>query len=229
MPLYDELVGRAVGQTPPARPVPGPISRQPGAAKPPGSPPGPRGVGVAPPRPSRPMRPSNPAVVSAPPGRPTRPPMPFAGGAGPRLPIAPASGGAPYGGQPPPSSRSGPSSAWARRPEQTAPSGGPSAWAPQPPGQPAGFPTFQMDRVPSAAEMASLPEGTRIQTPYGEVDRSGRITPSPEGEVKYKEAVVMARKRLGPHPFAGDVNAPPFPVRLGRANINPFTGMWMRS
>lgn len=103
---------------------------------------------------------------------------------------------------------------------------------PQPgePGGPAMTPAvFQMDRVPDASELATLPEGMQIQTPYGTVDRaSGKLSLSPEGKVKYQEAVVQARKKLGPTPFGDIPNAPPMPVRLGRYNVNPFTGQLVK-
>ena len=83
------------------------------------------------------------------------------------------------------------------------------------------------DRVPSMAELQDVPPGVKIRTPYGEVGRDGSLSLSPEGEVKYKEAVVARRKQFGPHPFADDPNAPPTPARLGRHMFNPFSGQWI--
>jgi hypothetical protein len=83
------------------------------------------------------------------------------------------------------------------------------------------------DRVPTPAELAEVPEGVEVQTPYGAVARDGKLTLSPDGEVKYKEAMVKRRKQYGPHPFAGDPNAPPAPARLGGRMFNPFSGQWV--
>lgn len=89
-------------------------------------------------------------------------------------------------------------------------------------------PSFHMDRVPTAAEMSQLPPGTTINTPYGTVGADGRLTPNPETEMRYKEAIVQRRKKFGPHPFASDPNAPQVHVELGKPSFNPFTGVWMK-
>lgn len=84
-----------------------------------------------------------------------------------------------------------------------------------------------MDRVPTPAEMASMDPSVEVVTPYGTMNQDGSIKLSPEGEMKYKEAVVARRKKLGPHPFAADPNAPAMEVRLGGRMFNPFTGRWV--
>jgi hypothetical protein len=87
---------------------------------------------------------------------------------------------------------------------------------------------MSFDRYPSKYDISQVPEGTNIMTPYGPMDRSGNIQFTPEGEVKYKEAVVKRRKDFGPHPWAGDPNAPQPPARMGGWMLNPFTGAWRR-
>lgn len=90
-------------------------------------------------------------------------------------------------------------------------------------------PVFQIGHVPTATELATMPDGFQIMTPYGEVQKDGSLIPSPEGAVKYQQAIVQARKQFGPHPWADDPQAPPPPVRLGRSMINPFTGQWTQA
>jgi hypothetical protein len=82
------------------------------------------------------------------------------------------------------------------------------------------------DRVPTLQEIANVPQGTGIQTPYGTMERDGRLNLSPEGEIKYKQALVQRRKQFGPHPFAADPNAPKPDVRLNGRFFNPFSGLW---
>jgi hypothetical protein len=54
-------------------------------------------------------------------------------------------------------------------------------------------------------------------------------TLSPEGQQKYKEAVVAKRKALGPVPkFAQMPGAPELPVELGKSAFNPWTGVFGR-
>ena len=53
---------------------------------------------------------------------------------------------------------------------------------------------------------------------------------SPEGQQKYREAVVAVRKRLGPVPkFAQMPGAPEMPVELGGHNYNPWSGTFIKS
>ncbi len=180
-----------------------------------GQPREPRAPGL-PPTPSVPNnRVVSPApATSGPIGRPPAPPS-----AGPALPLAGAATPRPA------------------MPQQSQPTPRPQApanmatapMAPTPTGQPSmgSTPVFSMERVPTAAERAELPQGVQIQTPFGMVDNQGNLTPSPEGAAKYQEAVVAKRRKFGPHPFAGDAGAPQPPVELGRRSINPFTGQWL--
>lgn len=194
------------------------------------------------PRPSMPAQVVNPPAAAARPiGRPS---STFAGGVGPSLPVSPGAaastqpggstgakgehwpdltGGIKPGGFSP----SG--TVQAKRPPM--PTGGPGVSMTQAPGEQVGTaaqPVFQIGHVPSPAELTTLPPGFRVMTPYGEVFPDGKLVPSPEGAVKYQQAVVAARAKFGPHPWANDPQAPPPPVRLGGAMINPFTGQWSR-
>ena len=170
-----------------------------------------------PPRPSMPAPVKNPpAVATGPVGRPSSPVPPFAGGAGPALPTSPQ----------------------AARPATRPSTPAPSPTAPQPatapaPSQPTTMPgaaslAVNYNKVPSKYELGQVPEGTNVNTPYGPIDRAGNISFTPEGEVKYKEAVVQRRKQFGPHPWAGDPNAPQPPARMGGWMLNPFTGQWAK-
>jgi len=76
--------------------------------------------------------------------------------------------------------------------------------------------------------MLGMPPGTRAMTPYGEVGPDGNVTPTPEMQQQYQQAVVSRRREFGPTPFASDPSAPQPPVRLGRPSINPFTGQWLK-
>ena len=84
-----------------------------------------------------------------------------------------------------------------------------------------------MDRVPTSYELASLPPGTTVTTPYGSIGADGKLVPNAQTQARYQQAIVQRRKQFGPHPFANDPNAPPAPVELGKPSFNPFTGQWM--
>jgi hypothetical protein len=174
----------------------------------------------APPTPSMPNnKVVSPAPASAPIGRPSNPPTPppMGGAPGAALPV--------NGSTPRPSM---PSSAPTPRPQAPPNSGIQAPPVAAPAGQPMGAsPVIQMERIPSAAERATIPPGVQVQTPYGMMDSDGNITPSPEGAVKYQEAVVARQRQFGPHPFAGDPNAPKPPIALGKRSFNPFTGSWV--
>jgi hypothetical protein len=74
-----------------------------------------------------------------------------------------------------------------------------------------------------------VPPGAVVQTPYGTVEDdgsgTGKLTLSPEGTQKYKEAKASLRKKLGPMPASlSGPGMPEFPIELGQYNYNPFTG-----
>lgn len=184
-----------------------------------------------PPRPTMPNV-NPPAAASAPVGRPPLPPTPFPGvTAGSSLPLtgsggaAPAAPGASFTPKPPSAQRA----VKGRGPGGESAMGQPMA-SPAPPvtTTPASF-SVQFDRIPTAAERAELPPGTSVQTPYGVMGPDGMLTPTPEGQQLYRQAMVKAQKDFGPHPWAGDPSAPQPPVKLGRSNFNPFTGQWSQS
>lgn len=161
---------------------------------------------------------ASPMPASAPIGRPPSGPPPFpAGSPGPALPITPGAA----------STAAQPASQGSRPPSS---GGGNSAAAAPVPGTAeaaaAGDVFYQSDHVPDLAEIAGLPEGLRIMTPYGEMTRDGNLIPNPQAAQAYQMAVVQAREKFGPHPWAGLPNAPQPPIKLGRSWINPFTGSW---
>jgi hypothetical protein len=83
---------------------------------------------------------------------------------------------------------------------------------------------MMLSKIPSRAELMDLPPDTDFDTPYGRLGEDGEIAFTPEGEQKYNEQIVHARKKFGPSPFADDPNAPQLDVKLGAQFINPFTG-----
>lgn len=204
MPFFDDLVAKQQRQT--------------------GEPQAPKVSGGAP-QPSKPNTTVNPpAAASGPVGRPSSPAPPFAGSAGPALPAS-----TPQAARPAATPSSGAGTPATPAPSQPA--------TPQPatgPGQPAQptsiGPSFQLqlDHVPSRAELAEVPPGVKVTTPYGEVDATGKLTLSEQGKVQYQQAMLKKQKEYGFHPFAGDPNAPPPPVKLGRPSFNPFTWRWTK-
>lgn len=210
MGLYDNLVAREAGQ-PRSPSVPG---GAPGVSRP--------AVMVNP-----------PAAAQGPVGRPSSPAPPFPGGAGQALPTSPVAR--------PAAAPAGPPGGF-KRPAPAPSQGGMTPAQPQPvdpgkvPGQPAaaggaapGSPfVLRLDRVPSPSELAQLPPGVQIETPYGTMDERGELQLSPEGRANYQQAVAARLKSYGPSPFAADPNAPKPSVKLGRRSFNPFTGQYSR-
>lgn len=172
-------------------------------------------VAGAPPTPSMPNTTvTSPAPASAPIGRPQTPSFSGAGGAA--LPVASGAARPPLPGAqirtaPPVQAQGGRS--------------GNQQGAEQQQAQPV-QPTVAMSRVPTRAELATLPPGTIVTTPYGEMTQDGNLIPSPEGMAAYQQAIVSKRQKFGPHPFTHDPSAPPPPIKLGRPSFNPFTGTW---
>lgn len=170
-------------------------------------------------------------------GQPRRPE--FAGA--PPLPSQPNTSVAPPGpaaapvGRPPapPPMRLGPGAGGGGKPASSAPSRQLAPAPAQQNGLPSPTPAaamplmVQMDRMPSRAELATLPSGTSVQTPFGTVTPDGGIAFTPEGAQQYQAAVVQRRKSFGQHPFANDPSAPQPPVEPGRSAFNPFTGTWL--
>ena len=90
-------------------------------------------------------------------------------------------------------------------------------------------PVMMLNRLPKPGEMAGLPPGLQVRTPYGDLDEEGNLVKSPEYEQKQKEAIVRARQRFGPHPWNGMAGAPEPNVELGRSYFNPFTNSFGRA
>lgn len=73
-----------------------------------------------------------------------------------------------------------------------------------------------------------------VQTPYGTARQdpetgASKLTLSPEGQQKYKEAKAALRKKLGDLPASLSMpGMPEFPVELGQYNYNPFSGILTR-
>jgi hypothetical protein len=90
-------------------------------------------------------------------------------------------------------------------------------------------PVLLMNRLPGPGEMAGLPPGVQVRTPYGDLDQDGNIVKSPEYEQKQKEAIVRARQKFGPHPWNGMAGAPEPSIELGKGYFNPFTNQFGRA
>ena len=61
----------------------------------------------------------------------------------------------------------------------------------------------------------------------GAYDRSARAAGlAPTAPPKTVKVFQKQLKEFGPHPFADDPGAPPFPMRVGSHNYNPFSGKW---
>ncbi len=203
------------------------------SARQPGMPQAPE-VSGATPRPSTPHATVTPpaAATSGPNGRPPSVQPPFSGRASASLPLSQAAGPA----APSMPSASGGSSTGPQKPQMpsapVAPTAGVTPVQPQPQqaqiGQANPGPQLHLDRVPSRSELMGLPPGTTVQTPYGTMGGDGKLTLSPEGQEKYKEAIVQRRKSFGAHPFAGMPGAPEYPIELGKPAFNLFSGQWSR-
>lgn len=151
--------------------------------------------------------PTKPAVPGAPPGvsTPSGPNPPSVNGAPPGRPKDPPMAGASAG----PSQRDPETVEEQKQPELARQ-------------------RLMLSKVPSAADRMDLPPDTDFDTPYGQLGEDGEIAFTPEGEQKYNEQLVHARKGFGAHPFADRADAPEIGAKLGEQFINPFSGQWGR-
>ncbi len=92
-----------------------------------------------------------------------------------------------------------------------------------------GQPVLMLNRIPTAADLLDMPPGVQVRTPYGDLDPEGNIMKSPAYEQKHKEAIVRARQKFGPHPWAGMAGAPEPQIDLGKHHFNPFTNQFGRA
>ncbi len=90
--------------------------------------------------------------------------------------------------------------------------------------------TVQLPYIPSTQELANLPAGSSVETPWGmvEPDETGqpRLIMNAEGQAAYRAARTKAMSDYGGTPFSGYPGAPKPSIAVGRRNYNPFTGMW---
>lgn len=86
-----------------------------------------------------------------------------------------------------------------------------------------------LNRMPRPGDLAGLPPGVTVRTPYGDLDQEGNIAASPEYEQKQKEAIAKARQKFGPTPWAGMAGAPEMEMKLGGGFFNPFTNSFGRA
>lgn len=176
---------------------------------PPGTlPPGNPGAGARPT--PQPQPPGQPAPTPRPPGGqgltppPTTPPA-----ARPQPPRPPQPGQQPPAARPP---------VRPPQPGQPAPAPRPPVRPPQP-GQPAAF------GGPGATDGVVSPLGTATVNPDG----SASMALSPEGDMRYRAAVLAGREALGPLPrIFRNPGLPQMPYELGRWNYNPFTGAFRK-
>jgi hypothetical protein len=93
----------------------------------------------------------------------------------------------------------------------------------------AGPQVFMLNRMPRPGDLAGLPPGVTVRTPYGDLDEEGNIKTSPEYEQKHKEAIARARQKFGPSPWAGMAGAPEMDMQLGKSFFNPFNNNFGRA
>lgn len=86
----------------------------------------------------------------------------------------------------------------------------------QPPGQPG---------TTNGAAPGQQPAAGPAPLGYPEPDGSTRLTP--EGDMRFRQAVMAGRDRLGPIPKSfRHPTLPEIPFELGKHNWNPFTSTW---
>ena len=90
-------------------------------------------------------------------------------------------------------------------------------------------PQIFLSRMPTIEDMLNAPPGHQIMTPYGPVDDKGAVIKTPEYEQKHKEAIVRARQKFAPPPWAGMAGAPEPTIELGKSHFNPFTNKFGRA
>lgn len=96
----------------------------------------------------------------------------------------------------------------------------------QPSARPAPPAPVTFTRTPREDEIALVPEGAEVITPFGTgVKKNGtveRYNLTPAGQEAHKRATLAARERFGRTPFDGDPAAPQLPIVVGGLNYNPW-------
>lgn len=95
-------------------------------------------------------------------------------------------------------------------------------------------PTMEIPGQPQRVDMGTVgaPDGTSGAVPGVMPGQLSVPTPqgamlTPEGDMRYRQAVMAGRERLGPIPKSmRHPTLPELPFELGRHNYNPFTGSW---
>lgn len=78
--------------------------------------------------------------------------------------------------------------------------------------------------APVANPAVPMPLGTPVTSANG---GAPDLLISPEGDARYREAVLQGRESLGPIPrIFRHASLPEMPFELGAHNYNPFTGAW---
>lgn len=109
---------------------------------------------------------------------------------------------------------------FAGTPQARTPAAKPGAAAKQPaPKSPGAAPASQ------PTQPAVAPLGVPVPSATGGAEPDLALTP--EGDMRYRAAVLAGRDSLGPIPRVfRHASLPELPFELGRQNWNPFTGMW---
>lgn len=110
----------------------------------------------------------------------------------------------------------------------------PAAKPVQPAAQPGGGITIQVGQpapaapTPAPVEPAAPPATPAADAPYFVDPASGQRTQvsTPEHRAEYGRQIAARRAKIGPHPYAGDPNAPQMDIELGKPAYNAFTGQW---
>lgn len=80
--------------------------------------------------------------------------------------------------------------------------------------------------VPTAAQPGAAAAGVALP-PIGVPRPDGSLALTPEGDMRYRQAVVAGREALGPVPRVfKHASLPELPYELGQHNWNPFTSSW---
>ncbi len=114
---------------------------------------------------------------------------------------------------------------WPEAQGEAAPAPAPQPTAPAPP--------IEFQRLPFDDELAMVPEGSVVRTPWGEGRVQGGSVRdyalTPAGKEAYGRAMIREVENFGAHPWKGDPGAPAPPVEPGRPSFNPFapgTSAW---
>lgn len=117
-------------------------------------------------------------------------------------------------------------------PEAPAPPPGatpPPAGSPPTGAAPTATPPAAAPEGAPASPGAVAPTGSPLVVPTATAGDGERFALSPEGDARYRDAVVSGRAAMGPVPSVfRNPNLPTMPFELGQSNFNPWTGQFTK-